>query len=275
MILYDRAGNELVANYRDTKGKLFRVRDRKCWRCGGLGGAEKWRHTGWTCHRCGGSGNDPVKERVPLYTAEQNARLDAAQAKRDEKKAAARAEAARVEQERRDAEREEIISDNAEFLARIDAELAHGDHEILQSVRDRIAEQAKEPTDRQIEVVNQIIERNTAERARRAVAAHVGEIGKRSVMTLKLLYTRSQIIGKFPTIWSHWSLFTDENGCKIACKSAPWTIGLEKTYPEGRSQDGYYEKGQTVTVKATVIEHTTDKDGEPLTYVNRPKKVEA
>lgn len=28
----------------------------KCPRCGGAGGADKWKLTGWTCHRCLGSG---------------------------------------------------------------------------------------------------------------------------------------------------------------------------------------------------------------------------
>src|SRR3546814_20245426 len=62
----------------------------------------------------------------------------------------------RSEQERRDRERAEIISANEGFVARIDAELAHGEIEVLQSIKDRIVEQAKEPTDRQVEVVNQI-----------------------------------------------------------------------------------------------------------------------
>lgn len=272
MILFSRTGEALVQNSSDEKGKPLHVCDRVCWRCGGLGGSEKWRHTGWTCYRCGGSGKDPVRDRVKLYTAEQNAKLDAAAEKRAEKKAAARAEAARIEQERRDAERAEIISDNQGFLDRIDAELAHGEIEVLQSIKDRIVEQAKEPTDRQVEVVNQIIERNEAERARRAAARHVGEIKKRQIFELTLLHTQSRLVSEYPHIYSHWSLFIDENGSKIASKSVPHALGLKMEVPEGgKWDDRCYIKGSKVRVKATVIEHTTDKNGEPITYINRPK----
>lgn len=274
--LFNRQGEARQPNGKTESGQpIFRDKQ-NCSRCGGLGGSDKWgpkgTNTGWTCWRCGGSTWDPNPLIEKLYTAEQNAKLDAAQAKREATRAAARAEAARIEQERQDRERAEIISANEGFIARIDAELAHGEIEILQSVRDRITVQAKEPTDRQIEIVNQIIERNTAERKRRAGAQHVGTIKERREFTLTLLFTRSEQTGQFPTIWSHWSLFTDENGCKIACKSAPWTLGLKKVYAEnGRDWD--YEKGQTIRVKATVVEHTTDKRGEPLTYINRPKEV--
>lgn len=36
-----------------------------CRRCGGAGGADQWRHTGWTCFDCGGRGwmpDPPLKE---------------------------------------------------------------------------------------------------------------------------------------------------------------------------------------------------------------------
>jgi hypothetical protein len=272
MILYTRKGEALRVTSRDEKGNPISVQDRTCWRCGGLGGAEAWRHTGWTCYRCGGTGRDPVQERVRLYTPEQNAKLDAAAEKRAAKKAAARAEAERIEQERRDRERAEIISTNQGFIARIDAELAHGESEFLQSVRDRIVEQAKEPTDAQISKVNEVIERNEKERVRLAAARHVGEIKERRVFDLTLVHTQTRLVSEYPHIYSHWSLFTDENGCKIACKSAPGVIGLKKETLEGETWDQRrYLKGAKVRVKATVVEHTYDKNGEPITYINRPK----
>lgn len=270
--LFSRSGEALAPNFRDERNKPIHIRDRVCWRCGGAGGSEKWRHTGWTCYRCGGSGKDPTRDRIKLYDADQLAKLDAAKAKRDAKKAAARAEAARIEQERRDAERAEIISDNQGFLDRIDAELAHGNIDFLQSVRERIVEQAKEPTDVQVQKVNEIIERNEKERARRAAARHVGEIKERRVFELTLLHTQSRLVSEYPHIYSHWSLFTDENGSKIASKSAPHALGLRLEVPEGgRWDDRCYIKGSKVRVKATVVEHTTDKNGEPITYINRPK----
>lgn len=273
MLMYSRAGTPLVANSKNEKGQPIHVGDRKCWRCGGLGGSEKWRATGWTCFRCDGKGVDPIREHTRLYTPEQNAKLDAAQAKRDEKKRLAREEAARIEEVRRQAERDEIISANEGFLGRIDAELAHGHIDFLADLRDQISDRVKEPTDSQVEAVNRIIDRNEKERARRAAARHVGEIKERRVFELTLLHyqcSEGQLPNGIPVL-NHWSLLADENGCKIACKSAPWTLGLVKTYPEGRGKDGYYEKNQKVRVKATVVEHKTDKNGEPITYINRPK----
>ncbi len=270
--LFSRSGEALAPNFRDERNKPIHIRDRVCWRCGGAGGSEKWRHTGWTCYRCGGSGKDPTRDRIKLYDADQLAKLNDRKAKADAKKAAARAEAARIEQERRDAERAEIISDNQGFLDRIDAELAHGHIDFLQSVRERIVEQAKEPTDVQVQKVNEIIERNEKERARRAAARHVGEIKERRIFELTLLHTQSRLVSEYPHIYSHWSLFTDENGSKIASKSAPHVLGLRLEVPEGgRWEDRRYIKGSKVRVKATVVEHTTDKNGEPITYINRPK----
>lgn len=273
--LYDRAGNALRQNATNDKGQPVHVCDRTCWRCGGAGGADKWgpagTNTGWTCWKCGGTGVSG-KDYIRLYTAEENAKLDAAAEKRAAKKAAKKAETDRIEQERRDRERAEIISANEGFVARIDAELAHGEIEVLQSIKDRIVEQAKEPTDRQVEVVNQIIERNEAERARRAAARHVGEIKERRVFELTLLHTQSRLVSEYPHIYSHWSLFTDENGSKIASKSVPHALGLKLEVPEGGTwDDRCYIKGSKVRVKATVVEHTTDKRGEPITYINRPK----
>lgn len=270
--LFSRSGEALAPNFRDERNKPIHVRDRICWRCGGQGGAEKWRPTGWTCFRCGGSGKDPTRDRIKLYDADQLAKLNDRKAKADAKKASARAEAARIEQERRDAERAEIISDNQGFLDRIDAELAHGEIDFLRSVRDRIAEQAKEPSDVQVQKVNEVIERNEKERARRAAARHVGEIKERRVFELTLLHTQSRLVSEYPHIYSHWSLFTDENGSKIASKSVPHALGLKLEVPEGgKWDDRCYIKGSKVRVKATVIEHTTDKNGEPITYINRPK----
>ena len=36
-----------------------------CGRCGGAGGSERWRHTGWTCFECGGKG-DAGHRSVPV-----------------------------------------------------------------------------------------------------------------------------------------------------------------------------------------------------------------
>lgn len=265
--LFNRQGEERKPT-RIWNGKPQYVTRQLCSRCGGAGGSDKWKHTGWTCYRCGGNRWDPNPLIEKLYTAEQNAKLDGIAAKKLAAKLAKRAAAAEVERLRQIAERAEIISQNSDIIARIEAELAHGEVEILRSVLDRITQSAKDPTERQVEVVEQIIARNAAERERLLTVGHVGAIKERRDFTLTLLYCRSELIDQFPTIWSHWSLFTDENGCKIACKSAPWVLGLK------HERDEPYTKGQVIRVKATVTEHRFDKKNEPVTYINRPKQIE-
>lgn len=272
MILYSRSGEALPVSQRTTQGYVH-IRDKPCFRCGGAGGADKWAHTGWTCHRCGGKATDPNRERVKLYTPEKNAQLDATATKAAERRAVAKAEKDRLEQERRDAERAEIISANEGFIARIDAELAHSEIEVLVSIRDWIMVQAKEPSEKQVEAVNRIIERNTAERARLAGAQHVGQIKERRDFTLTLVYHQVRENTFIYGALNYWSLFTDENGCKIACKSAFSVLGLDRNRDRKDPDFSEIIKGQTVRVKATVVEHTHDKRGEPVTYINRPKAI--
>lgn len=62
--------------------------DHTCPRCGGRGGSEAWRYTGWTCYECGGSGQVMTPQIIKEYTPEYRAILDARAAKRREKKMA-------------------------------------------------------------------------------------------------------------------------------------------------------------------------------------------
>lgn len=98
-ILYTRHGTDPYAGKveRDERGKPFYRYQERCHRCGGAGGADKWKHTGWTCFDCGGNGKGPIV-RAPLYTAEQIAKLNAAAAKRE---AARQAKAKAAEEARR------------------------------------------------------------------------------------------------------------------------------------------------------------------------------
>lgn len=266
IILFNRQGTERPHNFGPAEKPQFRT-SRACWRCGGQGWAHKWEHTGKTCWRCGGNGIDPTDGFEKLYTAEKLEKLNASKAKADEKRADKK-EAARVaEQQRRDTERAQVIADNAELISEIDAELKHGDVLILREFREQIMDRAKDLSDRQTDTLRAIVARNTAERARRAGARHIGVIGQRSDFVLTLVHTQTEEIGQFPTVYKHWSLFTDELGCKVESRTAPWTLGLS------RDKDGGYTKGQVIRVKATVKNHRHDNKGEPITRIDRPKEI--
>lgn len=61
-----------------------------CRRCGGAGGAEQWRFTGFKCYRCGGSGIDPTPSIYKEYTEEYAKKLAERRRKVQEKKEAER-----------------------------------------------------------------------------------------------------------------------------------------------------------------------------------------
>lgn len=71
----------------DKNGTKY-FHDYTCPRCGGAGGSDKWQFTGWTCYECGGSGRGVKPQVIKEYTPEYRAKLDAATAKRHEKRVA-------------------------------------------------------------------------------------------------------------------------------------------------------------------------------------------
>ena len=80
-----------------------------CDRCGGAGGADQWKYTGWNCYKCGGKGK--VLGKYKIYTPEYEAKLEAKRRARREKWEAEHAEEmARAEAERKAKEEAERIA---------------------------------------------------------------------------------------------------------------------------------------------------------------------
>ena len=73
-----------------SNGKPAYVRRDPCHRCGGQGGADVWKHTGWKCYRCNGERFEAARQ-APLYTRDQLDRLNAIAARKAAKKAAKKA----------------------------------------------------------------------------------------------------------------------------------------------------------------------------------------
>ena len=77
-----------------------------CSRCGGLGGADAWAYTGWTCYKCGGTGKEGRSWKE--YTPEYEAKLEERRKKKAEKYAKeheAEIKAKQEEEARKEAER--------------------------------------------------------------------------------------------------------------------------------------------------------------------------
>jgi len=85
--LFFRHGNKPIQPNTTIGNKPALARTKTCGRCGGRGGSDAWKFTGWRCFDCGGSGTRGT-EVVPLYTLEQIEKLNAtAQKKADAKRA--------------------------------------------------------------------------------------------------------------------------------------------------------------------------------------------
>lgn len=117
MNLLTRYGTEHTGSYQ-AGDKPYFTQQRACGRCGGAGGGEQWRHTGWTCYQCGGSGRGPV-ETVRLYTQEQLDKLNATQAKREATKLAKDAAKQAAKQAEIESRRGGFMLEHGEYLERV------------------------------------------------------------------------------------------------------------------------------------------------------------
>lgn len=82
--LFSREGCPMMAN-RTEKNRQYHHCPKPCTRCGGAGGSDKWRHTGWTCYECNGAKHLGYQN-IRLYSQTEldklNARRDALREKR-------------------------------------------------------------------------------------------------------------------------------------------------------------------------------------------------
>jgi hypothetical protein len=223
-----------------------------CNRCGGAGGADKWKPTGWTCFDCGGSGKSPRLRIVKLYTREQIEKLDARKAKADAKRAAARLAKAEALEAERVLKRDGFRASHPELVA-----WAKDPNEIIRDIGGRCLNKCYEPSDAQIELVERIMTRRELER-RAAEAGHLGKIGERLELTVRVekkIGLGSRFYGSSRTRY----IMRDE------------ATGANVTWVNtgGRLAD----EGQSLRIKGTVKDHGFFRDL-PQTVLSRVRAVE-
>jgi hypothetical protein len=79
---------KIVSKHEDKHGTLHIKYAGKCHRCGGAGGSDKWKFTGWTCFHCNGNGTE--LKQAKIYTEARAESLAKIRKAREEKKTAER-----------------------------------------------------------------------------------------------------------------------------------------------------------------------------------------
>lgn len=245
-VLLDRDGTPFNYQSQVFNDGLFPyfMKPRACYRCGGLGGSDAWKHTGYTCYDCGGSGrNKNGDEKVRLYTAAQLARLNEIKAKKDA--------TAKAKREKAEAKAEaEAYGKMLVFLAThgdlIDqAEQYEARSEFIRDVRAK-ALSKWELTDKQAQALQNAIARfQEADKAREA-SEYIGTVGERlrglqvTVINRRVL----PIISEFASCLTITTLRT-ETGETIVVKSNAF----------------YARKGAVLIIDGTVRKHDTYQGG--------------
>lgn len=272
--LYNRAGEVKKPNTTVGKGRPAYFVQPDCMRCGGMGGSDKWKATGWTCWNCGGSGKGAVKP-APLYTAEKLAALNAAAAKRADKRAADAAAKQAAEAARVEAEREAVRHCNADLIERLStAGVTREGAGFLSDMLRNVTERAKMLTARQLEATLNTLDKIEAEKARVAKAKYVAEVGERVELELEhvkcvFLYATDG----FPRVDIYLQIARTPDGNTVTYKGRWNGLNFPTNY-NNQDRESYIDDGAKVRVRATVKEHRTNqRTGEPETVVQRPAVV--
>ncbi len=254
--LFYRNGTAFEGTPQQLGKRVGITRVRTCGRCGGAGGGSQWAHTGWTCYDCGGTGTRGT-EFVSLYTAEKLAKLEAAAAVREGKRAAKAAAVREAKAAEQAANAVKFETDHAALLVRATPWLADA------TLADVIAKGRMFATlsDKQLQLVAAICERHEAAARAKETSQHVGTVGQRLEIPVTVQrvgsYERQRYMSHYAeTVWI--VTMVDAAGNQIVSKTPNFNE----------------EVGSTFVLRATVKAHDTYKDTKQ-TVVNRAARKEA
>lgn len=271
--LFTREGQPFTgrASINDAGRVGYWVRTRTCPRCGGAGGADKWKFTGWTCFECNGAREVPCERFVPLYDAAKLATLTKAAATREANRQRKADERAAAEAARVEAERADIMAAHKDILARMAPWMETSS--FLADMATQVTEKARPLTERQLEAATTACAKFEAEKARREAATHVGTVGERVTLDLTFVRMVDLTRDRFDPVFQIWTFRTAE-GCTVVFKGgSPKAFDSiwEKVRPEGEKPYFRTVPGRTIRIKATIKAHDANrKTGEPETIIQRP-----
>lgn len=255
--LFEREGAPFHGRaVRNEKGQLgYSVFRRPCHRCGGLGGSDKWAHSGWVCFECDGACEVPCDRFVRLYELDELERLNGARDKRRAKIAEQREGRRLAEMARREAERAGVVEAHRDFIERA----RRWNSPFLDDLINQIEEKARPLSNAQSEAGMKVIERFEEEKARRLAAKHIGVVGER--IELELEFRRCLDVGDRWNPFYIW-IFRVE-GSAVVYKGG-WPKAFELVQ----------EPGSKIRVIAEIKEHGFNrKNGEPESIIARPRAV--
>ena len=177
-----------VENPTGKSSLSFLLTGEACYKCGGVGGAEAWKHTGWTCYRCKGTGKEAAKT-IRVYTKAHIEALDAKLAVKRAKQA--------VEAEKKAVRVKEDALARLDDVTRVELQEHSSGNEFLESLLARVIAGGT-LSEKQVEAVAE-------HKARREADALAGDCPEgRIKMRVKLLHTKfqeSQYGGTLKGLW--------------------------------------------------------------------------
>ena len=246
----------------DEKNRPYIVQPRVCGRCGGAGGSEKWRYTGWTCYQCGGARFDGTVTHK-LYTTEQLEKLNATAMKRAAKKAAT-AEAKRIENQKvADARRASFMEQYGKLLDRA-AQYAERS-EFIKDVLGKALARAELSEGQEI-ALRDVLDKIEASNLKKAASQYVGTIGERVVLTVT-----AERVNSFESQFGIMQITSmrDQAGNAVVSKGRY----IPPTAQWDREAEKWVINPEPFTIKATIKGHDRYRD-ECQTIVQRVVDVE-
>jgi hypothetical protein len=250
-----------AAIWPDGKGYAFITEGTRCRRCGGAGGSDAWKYTGWTCYDCGGTGNGPDRT-TRLYDEKKFAALERRRAKAEAKRIAKQEERERELKAEADERRAGFAEANPELLRLLEK------HKSITFVYNMnvAVEQAGALTLEQAAAVWKWLNNAERDERERETCKHVGEEGKR--MTLLLTCERVIPIGTSGPRWAqrhrYLSAYRDEEGNVLSLFSTatPLREGEQGELAFTVKEHGEYRgKAQTIIQRPRLKESTVRSAG--------------